>query len=98
MLTATSPLRPACSLATRINSPCALCSAPMVGTSTRGWCFTCDWAPATVVRTFTLQAFLTCLQCANHEVYLARPNANRKLLRDTDFDKKPIAAIQTSDQ
>ena len=35
MVTATSPLRRACPRATRINSPCALCKAPMVGTSTR---------------------------------------------------------------
>src|SRR5438128_5283731 len=34
MLTATSPSRPACLRATRINSACALCSAPIVGTTT----------------------------------------------------------------
>src|SRR5437764_5109146 len=49
MLTATSPSLPASSHATRINSPCALCNAPIVGTSTRRFERSNDCASATVV-------------------------------------------------
>src|SRR4029077_16790097 len=41
------------SRATRINSPCALCNAPIVGTSTRGFPCGSACASAMVVRTFT---------------------------------------------
>src|SRR6476620_2397351 len=53
MLTATSPYVPAASRATRINSPCALCNAPIVGTSTRRFARGCVCASAIVVRIFT---------------------------------------------
>src|SRR5436190_13011420 len=55
MLTATSPCFPAASRATRINSPCALCSAPIVGTRRRRFARGCACASAIVVRIFTPQ-------------------------------------------
>ena len=53
MLTATSPSSPAAARAMRINSPCALCNAPIVGTSTRRFARGCVCASAMVVRIFT---------------------------------------------
>src|SRR3954463_7052957 len=53
MLTATSPSLPAPWRAARINSPCALCNAPIVGTSARRCAHGCACASAMVVRIFT---------------------------------------------
>src|SRR5215471_1095845 len=58
MLTATSPSLPAASRATRINSPCALCNAPIVGTSTRRFTRGFACASATVLKIFTSAASL----------------------------------------
>src|SRR5882724_4942503 len=68
MLTATSPCSPACSRATRIISPCALCNAPIVGTSTRRFRGRCACASAMLVRIFTLPALPNCVRCANHQL------------------------------
>src|ERR1051325_5657845 len=65
MLTATAPCLPAASRVTRINSPCALCSAPIVGTSTRRFTFGRACAAAMVVRSFTSAALSRSSQCAN---------------------------------
>ena len=78
MLTATSPSRPACSRAIRINCKCALCKAPIVGTSTRGLLFACDCTAATVVRISTPPALPNRLQSANHEMHLGRHHPKSK--------------------
>src|SRR4030095_8296713 len=49
MLSATSPSRSACLRATRTISPCALCKAPIVGTSIRRLAGGCACASAIVV-------------------------------------------------
>src|SRR6266702_5179981 len=67
MLTTTSPSRPACSRATRINSACALCSAPMVGTNTRRFSRGSADTSAMVVRIFTPPALPNYVRCANNE-------------------------------
>jgi len=78
MLTATSPSGTACSRAIRINCKCALCKAPIVGTSTRGLFFANDLALATVVRISTPPALPNRLQSANGEMYLGRQDPNQR--------------------
>src|SRR5262245_2672206 len=67
MLTTTSPCLPAVWRAKRTNSPCALCSAPIVGTSTRGLRCGSARTAAIVVRTFTPSALSNDLRYANYE-------------------------------
>ena len=75
MLTATSPSSPAAARAMRINSPCALCNAPIVGTSTRRFARGCICASAMVVRIFTGPALSNYSHRANHGThYFFRAN------------------------
>src|SRR4030095_9341034 len=70
MLTATSPSLPECSRATRINSRCALCRAPIVGTSTLGFERCRDWASAIMVTICTQRLSLNRLAHANFRLQL----------------------------
>ena len=83
MLTTTSPSLPAASRATRINSPCALCNAPIVGTSTRRFACGCACASAMVVRIFTAASFISICSCAN---VIGRSSRNLSSLRQMTFD------------
>src|ERR1700737_817587 len=91
MLTATPPSLPACSRATRINSRCALCNAPIVGTSTRRFPERlCDEALtlATVVKIFIPEI-------ANLIVDLFDPN---RLAREVKFFVLKISPTRTARQ